>query len=126
MAHMRSRITAIIIGLSLLGGVDKASAAVVTFDDPAVTSIVGEYFGPGGAFSDQGLTFTLIGPGSGALMSVSNGSALTSPNSNGTNNLIMCCGPPYYVEITKTGGGTFTLNSIDFAISLMTACQPTV
>ena len=55
--------------------------------------------------------------GSGAVMSVSNGSALTSPNSNGTNNLIMSCGPPYYVEITKTGGGTFTLNSIDLAIS---------
>jgi len=42
----------------------------------------------------------------------------SSPNSDGNNNLIFAgFSSPDYLAITKTGGGTFTLNSLEMAIS---------
>ena len=90
-------------GLMLIGG--AAQATTVTFDDISAPT------GPESSFSDMGLTFT----NNGSYMYVWDGS---SPNSNGTNNNIFAgFSSSDYETITKTGGGTFTLNSIDLAIS---------
>ncbi len=85
-----------------------ASADVITFDDTYANSILSSY---PSSFSDGGLTFT----SNGTYMAVWSAS---SPNSNGTNNLIFAgYASGDYLSITKTGGGAFTLNSIDMSIS---------
>lgn len=61
--------------------------------------------------SDGGLDFTA---GTTGLPYIYDGS---SPNSNGTPNLIFGFNSSDTLTITKTGGGAFDLNSIDFAIS---------
>ena len=61
------------------------------------------------SFLDGGLTFTNNGPG--AMYVLTGG-----PHTNGTNNNQFCCWAQTE-SITKTGGGTFNLISIDFAIS---------
>jgi hypothetical protein len=96
-------------GLIGLGG--GAEAAIVNFDDSVGNSLLFQPFYPGGSFTDQGLTFSVVGSG---LEYVFSG---VSPNSNGTNNLIFGFGPGDTESITKAGGGAFTLNSIQLAIS---------
>ena len=95
---------ATLAGLSLMGG--AAQAAVVTFD-----SLSPALFSAGQSFSDGGLTFT----NNGAFFMYVYDS--TAPNSNGTNNNIFGRVPLDYETITKAGGGTFNLLSIDLAIS---------
>lgn len=85
-----------------------ARAAVVTFDDAAGNAARYADFS---SFSNGGLTFT--SDGSFAYIWDAE-----SPNSNGTNNLIFAgFNSGDYLAITATGGGTFTLDSIDLAIS---------
>ena len=62
------------------------------------------------SFADNGLEFTV----NSGILYVWDGE---SPNSNGTNNLILGYGPTDWVSITKAGGGSFNLDSIDLAIS---------
>jgi hypothetical protein len=86
----------------------QAHATVVAFDDAYANSILTQ---PQTSFSDGGLTFT----NNGTFMYVWGPS---SPNSNGANNLIFAgFGSTDYLAITKTGGGAFTLSSIDMSIS---------
>ncbi len=89
--------------------VSQANAStIVTFDDTYANSILdnGQQ-----SFSDGGLTFT----NKGSFLYVWDPS---SPNSNGTNNLIFAgFASGDYIAITKTGGGAFNLNSIDMSIS---------
>jgi hypothetical protein len=96
-----------IAGAALAGllGMGASQATTVTFDDlSAPTGVLS-------SFSDMGLDFT----NNGTYMLVWDGS---SPNSNGTNNNIFAgFSSSDYETITKTGGGTFTLDSIDLAIS---------
>jgi PEP-CTERM motif len=100
---------AALAGLILAGG--AAQAATVTFDDSVGDSLLFEAFSAGQSFTDQGLTFGVVGSG---LEYVWSGA---SPNSNGTNNLIFAFGPGDTESITKAGGGTFTLDSMQIAIS---------
>lgn len=101
----------IIIALLLLAIVPQASAGTVTFDDAYGNSIVGVQWNFGQSFSDMGLTFT------------NNGSYMyvwgpTGPNNNGTNSLIFAgFDAADFLTITKTGGGTFDLYSLDMTIS---------
>lgn len=89
-------------------GSTAAQAAVVNFDDPAANAIVDL---AQSTFDDQGLTFT----SSGTFMYVWDGG---SPNGNGTNaNIFAGFNTGEFETITKTGGGTFDLNSIDMAVS---------
>lgn len=101
-------ITAAAIALFANG---ETRANVVTFDDMIGNGLLATPFTYGQSFSDQGLTFTDLG----SYMYVWAGN---SPNSNGTNNNIFAGFNSGDVEqITKTGGGTFNLDSIDLAIS---------
>lgn len=83
-----------------------AQAIVVDFNsDPAPGQGAGSY-------SSGGLTFT---EGGFVGLGIWDGS---SPNSNGTNNLIFTDGfGGGNVTITRTGGGTFDLFSIDLVVS---------
>jgi len=88
-----------------------ARADVVTFDDSVGDGLIGQDFSNGQSFSDQGLTFT----DNGSYLYVAGGYV---PQSNGTNNELFAgfiTGD--YETITKTGGGTFNLLSVDLAIS---------
>jgi hypothetical protein len=88
----------------------QAGATVVTFDDAVGNSILNTYFTNGQSFSDQGLTFT----NQGSYMGVYSG----NPNGNGTNSLVFAgFNTGDYLAVTKTGGGTFNLNSLDMSIS---------
>lgn len=80
-----------------------AQATVVDFNNevPLITY---------SSFSSGGLTFT-----TGSFFGIWDGN---SPNSNGTNNLIFSDGfGSSEVTITRTGGGTFDLLSIDLVVS---------
>ena len=91
--------------------VSQANAYVVTFDDSYANSILHQGFYNSQSFSDQGLTFT----NQGSQLYVWDGS---SPNSNGTNNLIFGgFSTGDYLAITKTGGGAFDVNRFDMSIS---------
>jgi hypothetical protein len=91
--------------------ISQASAATVTFDDAYANSILYDVYSNGSSFSDLGLTFT----NNGSYMYVWDSS---SPNSNGTNNLIFLgSGGSDYLTITKTGGGAFDLYKLDMSIS---------
>jgi hypothetical protein len=91
--------------------VPQANAGVVTFDDAFGNSIVGT---AQTSFSDQGLTFTNFG----TYMYVWGPAISPNPNGNGTNSLIFAgYGANDYLTITKTGGGTFDLYSLDMALS---------
>lgn len=94
-------VAAAVIGL---GAAVSAHASVVTFNSYPVD------YQPFASLSDGGLDFAA---GGGGLAYVWDG---TSPNSNGTNNLISGFGSST-MTITKSGGGVFDLSSIDFAIS---------
>jgi hypothetical protein len=94
----------------LIGSLNSARADVVTFDDATGNSLLFTPLGFGQSFSDQGLTFTNFGQ----EMYIWDGS---SPNSNGTNNNILGFDVGDYEQVTKTGGGPFTLNSVQLAIS---------
>lgn len=97
-----------ITAIALFVLVAPVSAAVITFDDPVGNSILYSY---PAAFSDGGLTFT----NKGTYMSVWGAS---SPNSNLTNNLIFAgFSSGDLMSITKTGGGSFDLNSLDMSLS---------
>ena len=85
----------------------SAKADVVTFDESAGNAALHSSFSQ---FNDNGLTFAF----NGGYSYIWGGN---SPNSNGTNNLIFTGDVGDYVAITATGGGTFTLNSIDLATS---------
>jgi len=88
-----------------------AEAGTVTFDDSVGNSLLFQANTPGTSFSDQGLTFT----NNGTYMYIWDSS---SPNSNGTNNNIFAgFASGDYESITKTGGDTFNLNSLQLAIS---------
>ncbi|MDR3616695.1 MAG: PEP-CTERM sorting domain-containing protein [Candidatus Obscuribacterales bacterium] len=86
----------------------SASASVITFDDAYSSSIVGQQTAQ--SIAVGGLTFTGFGTFPPGVWS-------GSPNSNGTNDLIFAGSSTDYLAITKTGGGTFDLNSIDLTIS---------
>jgi hypothetical protein len=96
-----------IIVAMLLGwfAVNSANGSIINFDGTADNQDVPQ-------FSQGGLTFTNNG---GSFMYVFDS---TSPNSNGTDNLIFSgfTGNDF-LRITKTGGGSFDLNSIDMTIS---------
>ncbi len=86
----------------------SANANVITFDDAQSNSVL---YSPFTSFSDGGLTFT----NNGSFAYIWDSS---SPNSNGTNNLIFAgFSTGDYLAITRTGGGLFNLNSIDATIS---------
>jgi hypothetical protein len=83
-------------------------ANVVTFDDANSNSVVNTVVS---SFSDGGLTFTSHGSDMGVWDN-------TTPNSNGTNSLIFSgFNVGDYISITRTGGGLFSLNSIDATLS---------
>lgn len=83
-----------------------ANAAVVDFEGYGAVDLA---FNPG-TISYQGLDFT----GNTGFAYVWDGG---SPNSNGSNNLILGFSPSDSIVITKTGGGLFNLSSLDLAIS---------
>jgi len=94
------------LAATMVLGAASAQAAVVTFDDGAVPSDVVQ-----SVFNDQGLTFTSLG----SFMYVWDGS---SPNGNGTAaNIFAGFSTGDSEVITKTGGGAFTLNSMEMTIS---------
>lgn len=94
---------ALALGLAL----STAQAAIVTFDGQATNAGYAPF-----AVSSGGLDFAVGGDLYGGIW---NGS---SPNSNGTDNFIYSSSPTAgALTITKTGGGLFSLNSIDMAIS---------
>ena len=88
------------------------AVTVVDFSDVTVT------FNTFTTVTSGGLDFTYGGTG---LAYVWDGA---SPNSNGTNNLILGYSPVDAITITKTGGGAFTLNSIDLAVSWYSTVSP--
>ena len=94
------------LALLLALAAPAAQAAVVDFDlDPAPGQGLGTY-------SSGGLTFT-----EGGFLGLGIWDS-SSPNSNGTNNLIYTDGfGGGDVTITRTGGGTFDLFSIDLVVS---------
>ena len=87
------------------------SAATVDFDNAQGDAAL---FIPQGTVDIQGLTFSYPGFAMPGAAYVWDGN---SPNSNGTNNLILGFSPNDPVTITRTGGGLFNLASIDLAIS---------
>jgi len=91
------------------------NASTVDFDNAQGTAALFTYQG---TVDIQGLTFSYPGGGSPGYLSVWDG---TSPNSNGTNNLILGYSAGTPVTITRTGGGLFDLSSIDLAISWYSA-----
>ena len=96
------------LAAALATATTAAHATVVTFDDAAGNAILDQ---AQSQFSDQGLTFT----SNGTYMYVWDGS---SPNGNGTNaNIFAGFNSGDNEVITKTGGGTFNLDSLDMAIS---------
>jgi hypothetical protein len=96
------------LAAALATAASGAHAAIITFDDPAGNAILDQ---DESQFSDQGLTFT----GSGWYMYVYDGS---NPNGNGTNaNIFAGFSSGDFETITRTGGGAFSLNSIDLATS---------
>lgn len=102
---MKKFLTAAAVAFAV-GATGSAQAAVVTFDPYSPINVAQS------SLSDGGLTFTNFGVSD---LYVWDGS---SPNSNGTNNLIFAgFDSRDYVRITKTGGGAFDLASIDLAIS---------
>jgi hypothetical protein len=101
-----------LIGAAMAAGLlasGAANAAVVTFNDLTGTSNAG--YAPY-VVSDGGLTFTVGGNYFGGVWDG------TSPNSNGTENLIYSSDAGVgALQITKQGGGAFNLTSLDLAIS---------
>lgn len=82
-------------------------AAIVTFNGEAQNAGFAPF-----AVSSGGLNFAVGGDFYGGIWDGS------SPNSNGTDNFIYSSSPTAgMLTITKTGGGLFSLNSIDMAIS---------
>lgn len=102
---MKKVLSSIALAGALGLGASGAQASIVDFNShlPLNTSFL--------STSDGGLDFTV---GTSGLAYIFDG---TSPNSNGTPNLIFGFGSTDTLNITKTGGGAFDLNSIDFAIS---------
>lgn len=96
---------------ALLSATSAHAATVVTFDNSEGNAALYSYLG---TTSVQGLTFSYPGYFAPGVAAVWDGS---SPNSNGTNNLIIGFTPGTPVTITKTGGGLFDLSSLDLAIS---------
>jgi PEP-CTERM motif len=85
-----------------------AAATTITFDNGAGNWTLDSVTN---SFNDSGFTFT----NNGTYMAVWDGS---TPNSNGTNSNIFAGFGSHDIEtITKTGGGTFNLVSLDLAIS---------
>lgn len=85
---------------------NSASAQTVDFDSqPAPLGFNGS------SFNDSGFTFTASPEGFSYVWTGD------SPNSNGTNNLILGFSPTGAITVTKMGGGSFTLKSFDMAIS---------
>ena len=98
----------VLFALAFVFAGTPARAGVVTFDDGLGTCPV---YTAEASCSDGGLTFT----NNGSYLYVWDG---TTPNSNGTDNLIFSgFTPSDYMAITLTAGGTFTLDSFDMAIS---------
>ena len=95
-------VVAAVIGL---GTAVSAHASVVTFDSYSPLNTLFS------STSDGGLDFAASSSG---FAYVWDGN---SPNSNGTPNLILGLGDSDTITITRSGGGVFDLNSIDFAIS---------
>ena len=92
---------AALLGSAMVLASVSADATVVTFDGLGISAL---------PVSTGGLDFGTLG-GSGFTSTWTS----NSPNSNGTDNLIAGYGTG--VTITKTGGGNFTLNSIQMSIS---------
>ena len=92
--------TLVVLAFVLLAGIAKAQTVNFNSFSPLDT--------PFGSFSTGGLTFT----SGGGYMAVWDNS---SPNSGGNNGLIYAFGSP--IVVTQTGGGAFSLDSIDATIS---------
>lgn len=100
MIAFRSLLGATVLGLAA----STASAAVLTFDD--YSQVTQEQ----ASITYGGFTFTkTLGNGYQYVWDAS------SPNSNGSNNLIYGYGSG--ITITRTGGGLFDLASLDMALS---------
>jgi PEP-CTERM motif len=112
MSRANFAITAAVLLFCSLGQLTAVQgASVVTFDDAAGNALLFQGVSPGDSFVDQGLQFTNFG----AALYVWDAS---SPNSNGTNNNIFAgFADTDYEAITLAGGGSFSLLSIDLAIS---------
>jgi hypothetical protein len=91
----------------LVGVLSMASASVVDFNS---YTPLDDYSAP--VVSTGGLDFSLLSGG--PFLSVWDGS---SPNGNGTPALIFSNFTPGEIAITRTGGGSFDLNSFDMSIS---------
>ena len=101
------RVTWLAVAILLSAGAVDARAATVTFDDIAPNAA----FAPI-SFTDGGLNFNVGGNWFGG---VEDG---TSPNSNGTNNLIYAADPGSgFLTISLAGGGAFNLQNLQMAIS---------
>lgn len=102
-------VTWLAIGILLLTGAVDARAATVTFDDIAPMIPLPS---PPFSFSDGGLDFSVGGDWFGGVWDG------TSPNSNGTNNLIYAADPGSgFLSISRAGGGAFNLENLQMAIS---------
>lgn len=100
-------LTKLSLALALGMAFGSAQAAIVTFNGDAQNA----NFAPFNV-SSGGLDFAVGGDFFGGIWGG------TSPNSNGTDNFIYSSSPlAGALTITKTGGGLFSLNSIDMAIS---------
>jgi hypothetical protein len=105
---MKNNLIAMSLLFAGLAAPVSASATTITFDNGAGNWTLDA---TANSFTDSGFTFT----NNGSDMGVWGG---TSPNSNGTNNNIFAgFAPNDFEAITKTGGGTFSLASLDLAIS---------
>ena len=94
-----------------LGAVNHASAGVVTFDNSVGNDIVNNSvnYGPGQAFTDQGLTFTNSGTQNMTVFG-----DIAGGTGNGTNGLAFSFYSTDLMTMTLSGGGNFNVTSIDF------------
>ena len=88
--------TAAMLAALGVGMTSAAHAAVVTFDSYSALNV------PFNVTSDGGLDFAFSGTGFAFIWDD------TSPNGNGTSNLVMGFSPSDSITITKTGGGCST------------------
>ena len=106
--------TCFVLGAALIAPT-VTHAATIDFDSAQGSAVLYQYQG---SVAIDGLTFSYPGYFSPGFLTVWDGG---SPNSNGTNNLILGYSTAVPVTITRTGGGTFDLSSIELAISFYSA-----
>jgi hypothetical protein len=96
---------------TFLAGLALAAAAVGSAQATTTVSFAGVAPQTLGSVTVDGYTFTGA-PGTDSFVWPG-----PNPNGDGANNLILCCSPAESIDITKAGGGAFTLESFQMAIS---------